>query len=77
MAFALRHLEQRFEQAEEKEKKMKEFKRCFKNSSCMQCQNCSKLFIPTIFPQHLNVCIMGPDSLQRGEPDKQKSGLGL
>lgn len=32
MAFALKSLEQRFEQMELTAKKLKEFKRCFKNS---------------------------------------------
>lgn len=77
MAFALRHLEQRFEQAEEKERKMKEFKKCFKNSSCMQCQNCSKFFVPSIFPQHLNVCILSPENFSKIENGKGKPGVQL
>lgn len=39
----------------------------------MQCQNCTKFFVPTIFPQHLNVCILGPESLKKIENEKQKS----
>lgn len=36
----------------------------------MQCHNCSKFFVPTIFPQHLNVCILGPEALKSYDNEK-------
>lgn len=38
----------------------------------MQCQNCTKFFVPAIFPQHLNICISGPENLKRLENDRNK-----
>ncbi len=41
----------------------------------MQCQNCSKFFVPAIFPQHLNICILGLDNIQKMESDKSKAHI--
>lgn len=57
-------MEERFHQAEKKEQQLKEYKRCVKNSSCLQCQNCTKFFVPTIFPQHLNICMAIPHEVK-------------
>lgn len=67
-------MEKRAEQAEEKEKQLKLFKRCVKNASCLQCQNCSKFFVSSIFVPHLNVCVVGPEL---GKTQKQEAGLTI
>lgn len=62
-------MEQRAEQAEEKEKQLKNFKKCVKNSSCLQCQHCTKFFHPSLFLPHLSVCLIGPDALKTGRQE--------
>jgi hypothetical protein len=67
----LKFLEDRAVQAEEKEKQLKEFKRCVKNSSCLQCQHCTKFFVPSIFIPHLNVCLIGPEALKNAQSESE------
>jgi hypothetical protein len=73
LSAALKHLEKRTEQAEEKEKQLKEYKKCVKNSSCLQCQHCTKFFVPSIFLPHLNICLIGPEALKTTKPNIRDS----
>jgi hypothetical protein len=75
LSAALKHLEQRTQQAEEKEKLLKDYKKAVKNSSCLQCAHCSKFFVPTIFLPHLAHCLLAPSP--KSLPEEPSLGIRI
>ncbi|KRX10134.1 Phox homologous domain [Pseudocohnilembus persalinus] len=57
LSAAMEKMELRCSLLEEKNEKLKNFKKMVKNSSALQCIHCSKFISNTIFTQHLKNCI--------------------
>ncbi|KAL4442538.1 hypothetical protein ABPG74_006940 [Tetrahymena malaccensis] len=57
LSAAMDKIEQRCKLLEEKNEKLKQYKKMFKNSSALQCTHCSKFIANNIFLNHVNSCI--------------------
>jgi hypothetical protein len=49
-------LEERLTESESRVEQFKVYKKMFKNAGSVQCKNCDRFFLPTVFNVHLEVC---------------------
>lgn len=70
-------MEQRCKILEEKNNKLKNYKKMVKNSAALQCQGCSKFIQASIFLQHLSQCQSQTSASTLNLTQTQKSSLSL
>lgn len=77
LSAALDKLEQRCSLLDDKVISLKEFKKIVKNSTAVQCINCTKFIATKIFTQHLLVCRSPHDAANNIIPQLNSSGMPI